>query len=116
MDVWVAPARGSGAGGVRAAHPRSRYGSSVRTLDPATRRWQVTWFNPVSGAFDVLRARVDGGRIVQEGIRSGGQRIRWVFDLLTPERFHWYGEAEQPDGRWAREVEFTGTRRGTARP
>jgi hypothetical protein len=117
QDVWIAPPRGArGEGGSRAAAASlpNRYGSSVRTLDPATRCWQVTWFNPVSGAFDVLHARTEGGRIVQEGRRPTGQRIRWVFAVLTPARFHWYGDAEQPDGRWVREVEFAGTRRAAA--
>ena len=84
-------------------------------MDPATRQWQVTWFNPVSGAFDVLHARRDGERIVQEGRRPDGERIRWVFDVLTQDRFHWYGEAEQPDGSWKREAEFSGRRSASPR-
>lgn len=110
QDVWILPARGPGGG--RAAHPANRYGTSLRMLDPATRRWRVIWLNPVSGAFDVLEARKEGERLVQEGRRPDGQRIRWVFDVLTPERFHWYGESERPDGTWAREVEFSGYRPG----
>jgi len=111
QDVWILPARGPG--GARAAHPANRYGTSLRMLDPTTREWRVVWLNPVSGAFDVLRARKEGERIVQEGARPDGQRIRWVFDVLTGDRFHWYGEAEQPDGRWRREAEFSGRRRGS---
>jgi hypothetical protein len=111
QDVWILPARRSG--GPRPQHPASRYGTSVRMLDPTTREWRVVWLNPVSGAFDVLRARKEGERIVQEGTRPDGQRIRWVFDVLTGDRFHWYGEAEQPDGRWRREAEFSGRRRGS---
>jgi hypothetical protein len=112
QDVWILPAR-LPAGG-RPGHPRNRYGTSLRTLDPLTHRWQVTWFNPVSGAFDVLHARKEGERIIQEGRRPDGQRIRWVFDLLTADRFHWYGEAEQADGSWTREAEFWGRRRAAA--
>ena len=110
QDVWILPARGPG--GERAAHPANRYGTSLRMLDPVTRRWRVVWLNPVSGAFDVLEARKEGERLVQEGRRPDGQRIRWVFDVLTADRFHWYGESERPDGTWAREVEFSGRRPG----
>jgi len=113
QDVWILPSRVPG--GRRPHHPRDRYGTSLRMMDPATREWRVVWMNPVSGALDVLRARKEGEKIVQEGTRPDGQRIRWVFDVLTPDRFHWYGESQQADGRWAREVEFAGRRRA-ARP
>jgi hypothetical protein len=113
QDVWILPARpGKGA---RPAHPANRYGTSVRTMNPKTRQWQVTWFNPVSGAFDVLQARVETGHIIQEGRRPDGQRIRWVFDVLTPDRFHWYGESERPDGSWGREAEFSGRRSASSK-
>ncbi len=112
QDVWILPSRVPG--GPRPKHPCDRYGTSLRMLDPATREWRVVWMNPVSGAFDVLRARKEGEQIVQEGTRPDGQRIRWVFDVLSPQRFHWYGEAQQPDGRWAREVEFSGRRRASS--
>jgi len=112
QDVWILPSRVPGAS--RPHHPCDRYGTSLRMLDPATRQWRVVWMNPVSGAFDVLRARKEGEQIIQEGTRPDGQRIRWVFDVLSPERFHWYGEAQQRDGEWAREVEFSGRRRSSS--
>ena len=108
QDVWIAPARGQR----RSEDPRfaNRYGTSVRTFDPASRRWQVTWLNPVTGAFDVLHTRVDGTRIVQEGARASGQRMRWIFQEITAKSFHWTGEAQQPDGSWRLEAEFFGHR------
>jgi hypothetical protein len=108
QDVWILPARSTGA--PRAPHARSRYGATLRMLDPRTRRWRITWFNPISGAFDVLYARVDGDRIVHEGEREGGQQIRWIIDRITPNNFRWYGEALQADGSWSLEAEFTGRR------
>jgi len=109
QDVWILPSRVPG--GPRPHHPRDRYGTSLRMMDPKTREWRVVWMNPVSGALDVLRARKEGEKIVQEGTRPDGQRIRWIFDVLTAERFHWYGESQQADGRWMRDVEFAGRRR-----
>jgi hypothetical protein len=108
QDVWIAPDRAH-------RHPTmprvaNRYGTSVRTFDPNTRTWQVTWFNPVTGAFDVLHTRMDGDRIVQEGMQDG-RRIRWIFQEITARSFYWTGEAQLPDGSWRLDVEFFGRRR-----
>jgi hypothetical protein len=109
QDVWIAPTRANRrAGDSRLAN---RYGTSVRTFDPRTRTWQVTWFNPVTGAFDVLRTRMDGERIVQEGTQGSGRRLRWIFQEITATTFHWTGEAQLPDGSWRLEAEFFGRRR-----
>jgi hypothetical protein len=104
QDVWIAPARGSRPlGGTRIGN---RYGTSVRTFDPNSRSWQVAWFNPVTGAFDVLQARMEGESIVQEGMRRNGQRIRWIFKEITDDSFLWTGEGQLPDGSWRLEAEF----------
>ena len=109
QDVWIMPERN--ADGTRPNHVYNRYGTTVRMMNPKTRKWQITWFNPVSGAFDTLYARKEGANIVQEGTRPNGQKVRWVFDRLEKDDFHWYGESEQADGSWLREVAFTGKRR-----
>lgn len=108
QDVWIAPTRANRRTAARLAN---RYGTSVRTFDPHTRRWQVTWFNPVTGAFDVLHTRMDGERIVQEGTQGNGRRIRWIFAEITDKTFHWTGEGQLPDGSWRLEAEFFGRRR-----
>lgn len=107
QDIWISPPRGQRIGATRVGN---RYGSSLRTYEPGTHRWQVTWLNPVSGAFDVLHSRRVGDTIVQEGVRASGQKIRWTFVEITATSFHWTGEALQPDGRWLLEAEFFGTR------
>jgi len=108
QDVWIAPTRANR----HTAVPRAnRYGSSVRTFDPRTRRWQVTWFNPVTGAFNVLQTRMEGERIVQEGALADGRQIRWIFQEITDTTFHWTGEGQLPDGSWRLESEFFGRRR-----
>lgn len=109
QDVWIAPLGANrSSNGKRFAN---RYGTSVRTFDPNTRKWQVTWFNPVTGAFDVLHTRLEGKRIVQEGTRCNGQPMRWIFQEITKDSFHWTGEGQQPDGSWQLEAEFVGRRR-----
>lgn len=109
QDVWIDPVRT--ARRPSASRFANRYGTSVRTFDPSTRRWQVTWLNPVSGAFDVLYARRDGARIVQEGVRPDGQRMRWTFQDITASSFRWTGEGQAADGSWRLEAEFFGRRR-----
>lgn len=109
QDVWIMPKRR--ADGSRPGHVDNRYGTTVRMMDPKTRQWQIAWFNPVTGAFNVLLAHRDGNKIVQEGKSPEGQRARWVFDRLEKNNFHWYGELEQRDGSWQKVVEFSGTRR-----
>jgi hypothetical protein len=108
QDVWISPPRGERQS---AGHFANRYGNSIRTFDPVLRRWQVTWLNPVSGAFDVLYARREGGKLIQEGRRPDGQAMRWIFQELTPSSFRWTGEGQQPDGTWRLEAEFRGQRR-----
>jgi hypothetical protein len=108
QDVWIAPTR---ANRRTAAPGTNRYGTSVRTFDPRTRTWQVTWFNPVTGAFNVLQTRMEGEHIVQEGALDDGRRIRWIFQEITDRTFHWTGEGQLPDGSWRLEAEFFGRRR-----
>lgn len=108
QDVWIAPTRPNRRSAVGSTN---RYGTSVRTFDPRTRSWQVTWFNPVTGAFNVLQTRMEGARIVQEGALDDGRRIRWIFQEITDQTFHWTGEDQLPDGSWRLEAEFFGRRR-----
>jgi hypothetical protein len=108
QDVWISPLRSERTSATERLG--NRYGSSVRTFDPNTRTWQVTWFNPVSGAFDVLRSRLADGKLIQEGRRPDGQQIRWTFLDITDSTFHWTGEALQPNGKWQLEAEFLGRR------
>jgi hypothetical protein len=108
QDVFICPPRPKH--GIQSGS-RGRYGTSVRTFDPAMNRWRVVWFNPLAGAFDVLYARKYGGAIIQEGMSRTGKQIRWVFQEIAPTKFHWTGETQQPDGAWLLEAEFFGKRK-----
>lgn len=106
-DVFITPPRPREPS---ATTVRNRYGASLRMFDPSRRQWMVVWMNPVSGGHDILWARAENGMIVQEGVRPDGQAFRWIFKEITPEAFHWVGDALQPDGSWAVEAEFFATR------
>jgi hypothetical protein len=105
QDVLIAPRRFKrNRSGPR---PANRYGTSIRVYDAKEEVWRITWINPVTGARDELTGRKIGADVIQEGKRSNGQPIRWVFTHITPTSCLWYGEALQADGHtWKREAEF----------
>jgi hypothetical protein len=105
QDVLIAPRRFKrNRSGPRTA---DRYGTSIRVYDAKEKVWRITWINPVTGARDELTGRKIGADVIQEGKRSNGQPIRWVFTHITPKSCLWYGEALQADGHtWKRQAEF----------
>jgi len=73
--------------------------------------WRVTWIDPVTGRRDALIGRWSGKDVVQAGTRADGTPVRWMFTEITPESFHWSGEALQPDGKtWKLEGGFRARR------
>ena len=89
----------------------NRYGTTLRTFDSRSKKWTINWFNPVSGIHNELLTRVEPGKIIQESKESDGLMMRWVFDNIKTNSFHWYGEGSTDQGRtWTREVEFFGER------
>jgi hypothetical protein len=110
QDVWIAPKRELRKN--ETSKMRNRYGSTIRTFDPTTKTWTINWFNPVSGAHDMLTAKKEGLDIVQSGIDSEGNRMRWVFTDISVDSFRWYGERSTDGGHtWNLEAEFFGTRK-----
>lgn len=113
-DVWIMPARGARetpewhASGMNSMN---MYGMTLRTWDPQLRAWRIAWNNPAAGHRETQIGRRAGRDIVQTGARPDGQATRWRFTEITPERFHWIGEALNPDGQtWRIEGEFLATR------
>ena len=105
QDVWIAPARDDRAD--LAPDRPNRYGSTLRSYDPKRRQWRAVWTNPVSGAFDILWARRSGADLIQEGLDSEGNSMRWVFTDITADSARWYGERSRDGGKnWVLEAEF----------
>jgi hypothetical protein len=87
------------------------YGTTLRIWDAANRHWKITWTNPTTGATDQLIGTACDGKIVQIGRHHDGRCIRWVFDEITGDTFHWTGDVLCEDGTtWKREAEFQATR------
>lgn len=108
QDVWIMPRRGKRA---NADPQRNMYGTTMRVWDADLRAWCISWTNPVGKHRETQIGRRIGTDIVQTGARADGQATRWRFTDITPDRFHWLGDALAPDGvTWQREGEFIATR------
>jgi len=109
QDVWIMPPRSERKPALD--HTENMYGTTLRVWDAAIQAWRITWMNPVTGQYDRLIGRRQGKDLVQIGTHADGTPIRWVFTEITPDSFHWIGEALNPDGRtWKLEAEFRAKR------
>ena len=110
QDVWIMPP-------VKDRTPSpdramNMFGSTLRSWDPATRAWRIAWTNPVSGHYELQSGNWDGADILQTGERADGTKTRWTFTDITPDSFHWRGEALYTNqSGWTLEGEFLATRR-----
>jgi hypothetical protein len=108
QDVWIMPAR---EGRPPNDPGMNMYGTTLRSWEPALRAWRIAWTNPARSHREVQIGRRIGNEIVQTGARADGQATRWRFTDISPDRFHWIGEALDPDGAtWLVEGEFLATR------
>ena len=104
QDVWIMPPRTQRT--IDQDKSSNMYGTTLRVWDPLIQAWRVTWINPVTGR-DELIGRWHGNDVVQVGAHADGTPIRWTFTEITPESFHWIGEALQSDAKtWKIEGEF----------
>ncbi len=89
QDVWIAPARAS------------------RIYDPRRDLWEITWLDPVSGAFNRMTGREIGADIVQEYRSDDGGRCQWMFTEITPGSFRWISRNSSDEGgTWTVDVEM----------
>lgn len=118
QDLWIAPAireRGGGKAADGKIGDGNRYGTTLRVYDPKADVWRITWLNPVTGVETRLVGRRVGTRIVQTGSDADGKLVRWVFEHVGPDTFHWKGEISEDGGQvWTCQTEFRARRRGPA--
>jgi len=109
QDVWIMPRRESRGGSLDKA--MNMYGTTLRVWDASIQAWRISWINPASDHREQQIGRRVGKDIVQVGARADGTPTRWRFTEITPDSFHWIGEALQPDGQtWRLEGEFKARR------
>ncbi len=109
QDVWIMPQRSEGSPDLD--RTMNMYGTTLRVWDPSIHAWRITWINPAGDHREQQIGRWSGKDVVQIGARSDGTPTRWRFTEITPDSFHWLGEALQPDGKtWRLEGEFRAKR------
>jgi len=109
QDVWIMPRRPERTG--QLDKQMNMYGTTLRVWDAALGTWRITWSNPAGDHYEEQIGRRSGSDVVQIGTREGGTTTRWTFAEITPDSFHWLGEAQQPGGKsWTLEGEFRATR------
>ena len=110
QDVWIMPRHAER----RADSDRTMnmYGTTLRSWDASMQAWRIAWTNPVSGHREEQIGRWNGRDILQESIRADGTKTRWTFTEISPDSFHWRGEALYPGKEtWTLEGEFLAKRR-----
>jgi hypothetical protein len=109
QDLWIMPRCSDRHPGLEKTN--NMYGTTLRIWDPAIQGWHIRWINPVSGHQETQIGRRIGSDVVQVGARSNGTPTRWRFTEITPDSFHWIGEALELDGKtWKLEGEFRARR------
>lgn len=110
QDVWIMPSVTDRS--PESDRTKNMYGTTLRIWNPANQNWHIRWIDPVNGREDRQTGRRIGNEIVQIGAKPDGTPTRWRFTELTPDSFHWIGEALDPDGKnWTLEGEFLARRR-----
>jgi hypothetical protein len=109
QDVWIMPRRLECS--AELDKTMNMYGTTLRVWDSSIQAWRITWINPAGHHREEQIGRWSGKDVVQVGSRSNGTPTRWMFTEITPDSFHWIGEALQPDGKsWKLEGEFCAKR------
>ncbi len=109
QDVWIMPRRSERTLGL--GKTNNMYGTTQRVWDPVIQAWLIRWINPVTGRREEQVGRRVGDEIVQEGARADSTATRWRFTEITPDSFHWIGEAYSPGSQsWKLEGEFRAKR------
>jgi hypothetical protein len=99
QDVWMIPRRKDRRPGAPVIPVAGNwYGTTIRVYDPALSAWRIYWIDPATNAYRQQIGRKVGEDIVQEGTTETGALSRWSFTEITPQSFHWKGEASMDKG------------------
>ncbi|HEV2111357.1 MAG TPA: hypothetical protein VGT99_08385 [Gammaproteobacteria bacterium] len=114
QDVWMIPRLKDRKPGIPAMPLAGNwYGTTVRAYDPALDAWHIYWIDPATNAYYQQLGRQQGADIVQQGSTPTGALSRWSFTEITPNSFHWKGEASADKGAtWHLLVEVFARRTG----
>lgn len=104
QDVWLIPEPGLPLAG-------AWFGTTIRVWNPDLDAWRIFWIDPATNRYRQQVGRAQGADIVQEGRVDDGSLSRWRFTRITPDSFHWLGEASTDEGAsWRLQVEVIARR------
>jgi len=90
-------------------------GTTLRYFDVKSKKWRVTYIEPVSDTVAQLSGGQEGDRIVLYGEGHQGSKLRWSFNDIKENSFTWRGERSRDGGKtWTLEEEHHMKRRGTS--
>jgi hypothetical protein len=99
QDIWMIPRRHDRRPDTSAMPVAGNwYGTTIRVFDPALDAWRIYWIDPATNAYYQQIGRRQGADIVQEGTTEKGTSSRRSFTGITPDSFHWKGEASFDKG------------------
>lgn len=111
QDLFIFPRRAD-----RRSHvpeQGDRYATTIRTYDHTRSGWNVEFINPAAPETSArLLAHREGQDITMEGELAGGVRIRWRYESITPDSFHYFAERATGDRTWRRYLGLFGRRSG----
>jgi hypothetical protein len=112
QDVWMIPRLADRKNAKPFPIAGNWYGTTLRIYDPTIEAWRIYWIDPGRNVFRQQIGRARGDDIVQEGTTDSGLLSRWSFTGITPNSFHWLGEAKSElDSDWQLIVEVLAQRR-----
>lgn len=106
QDVWMIPRLAERPQATPLPVAGNWFGTTIRVHDPKIGAWRIYWIDPATNSFRQQIGRAHGEDIVQEGRTESGTLSRWRFTEITPDSFHWLGEAATAEGQpWQLVVE-----------
>jgi hypothetical protein len=86
-------------------------GTSLRSYDPVSGKWQVIWLGAATGITAILHGGKRGDEILLEGPDPNGTLNQWMFTDITTSSFRWAGlESADQGATWHLRQRMTGTR------
>lgn len=88
-----------------------RIGTSVRSFQPESGTWRVTWIGATAGIYLSLTARSADYGISIHGADHDGSPLHWAFTNISEHSFEWVGRTMSGRGEWWTEQTMSGRRR-----
>jgi hypothetical protein len=107
QDVWMIPRLTDRRPGVTQIPGAGNwYGTTLRIFDPHLDAWHILWNDPATGFSSRQVGRARGPDIVQEGPDPRGGKMRWTFNEIGTNSFHWLAEHSVDSFHWRKIVDI----------